>query len=209
MGRPFHRLRRDLVKNSHVSLCLFVLITVSLSIGCQRKVAVPKNFKHWNSADGAFALDYPSTWIAQGGIDKNRGNSHVKLEKGGVSIRVDASFQQSVIGDILGGSFDTTDMPDSSQPEALLHEKNLDYYKDNYQNYQEEGAETIKLPIGAARVAEFTAADGLFNIRGIRATIVTRDKGVTFRAYAPEGQWEDFGPVFDQMLESMKRGVKK
>lgn len=195
--------------SSAISPWLLVLLPLAFLVGCQQKVAVPNKFKHWNSGDGAFALDYPFGWLPQGGIDKNRGNSHVIFEKGGINIRVDASFQQSVMGDLLGGAFDTTGLPDDAQPEAQLHAKNYEYYKENYTNYNELPAETIDIPIGSTRVAEFTATEGLSTIHGIRATTVTADKGVTFRAYAPESQWEDFKPVFYKLLEGMKRGVRK
>jgi len=99
-------------------------------------------------------------------------------------------------------------LPDESRFEARLHEYNLDFYKEHYRDYKEVNITTKKLPIGRARVAEFTATKGYGKLCGIRATAVTRDKGVTFRALVPESQWEDFKPVFYRMLNSMERGVK-
>jgi hypothetical protein len=178
-------------------------------LGCQQSVEVPQKFKKWNCGDGSFAIEYPARWIPKGGINKNQGSSHLVVEKGGVSIRVDASFQDSVMGDLLGNAGDLSETPDDYRPEALLHEKNLDYYTENYRNYEEGPGETKRLPIGMTRITEFTASEGMGMIHGIRATAITRDRGVTFRAYAPESQWEDFRPVFYQLLDGMKRGVEK
>jgi hypothetical protein len=197
------------MNNSYMPACLATLILIAVFSGCQKPVEVPQNFKKWNSSDGAFAIELPSAWLPQGGVNKNHGSSYVKAEKGGVSIRVDASFTQSILGDIMGGSGNTSELPDDLRPEAMLHEQNLDYYKENYRDYEEDAAETKRLPIGMTRIAEFTATQGLGKIRGIRATVCTVDKGVTFRAFAPEGQWGDFKPVFYKLLEEMKRGVKQ
>jgi len=190
-------------------LGLLLLFSVAVCLlGCQQTVEVPREFKNWNSSDGAFALEYPTAWSPQGGIDKELGSSWAKFEEGNVSIRVDASFTQSVLRELMGTTRDTNKLPDESRFEARLHEYNLDFYKEHYRDYKEVNITTKKLPIGRARVAEFTATKGYGKLCGIRATAVTRDKGVTFRALVPESQWEDFKPVFYRMLNSMERGVK-
>ena len=173
------------VKTASQSGFLFAVVSICLFAGCQKKVSVPGEFKEWNSSDGAFALSYPSEWRAQGGVYKDEGSSWAKFEKDGVSIRVDASFTQSVLGDLMGGAGDTTDLPDDLRPEAKLHDHNLDFYKEHYRDYEEVSITTKELPIGRTRIAEFKATKGLSKLCGIRATATTRDKGITFRAYAP------------------------
>ena len=131
--------------------------------GCQQQVKVPQKFKEWNSADGSFAMEYPATWIPKGGVNKNHGSAHLKVERGGVSIRVDASFEQAIMGDLMNmggplGGIDMGELPEASRPEAMLHQKNLEYYTENYRNYEELPAETRRIPMGSARVAEFTAS---------------------------------------------------
>lgn len=195
-----------------LSICIFALPFLSLLVGCQQaKVAVPQNFDNWNSKDGAFAIDYPADWEPKGGASTGHGSSWAKFEEGGISIKIDASFTQSVLGDLMGNAGDTSELPDHERPEALLHDYNIDYYTENYRNYEELTIETKRLPIGMTRIAEFSASLGPLSgkIKGIRATTCTMDKGITFRAYAPESQWEEFKPVFEQMLDGMKRGRKE
>lgn len=194
------------MKTASQSGFLFAVVSICLFAGCQKKVSVPGEFKEWNSSDGAFALPYPAEWRAQGGVNKDEGSSWAKFEKDGVSIRVDASFAQSVLGDLMGEAGDANELPDFMRPEAMLHVHNLDFYKDNYRDYEEVSIVSKQLPVGRARIAEFTATQGLGKLCGIRATATTRDRGITFRAYVPEDQWEDFEPVFNQILAGMKRG---
>lgn len=197
--------------NKHTNSTIFLvgILAVTLLVGCQKTVEVPKQFEDWNSGDGAFAIQYPANWIPKGGINKNQGSSWAKFEDGPVSIRIDASFTQSVLGDLMGGAVDTSELPDDMRPEAELHEFNLEYYKENYRDYEEVSITTKRLPIGRTRIAEFTATQGFGKLYGIRATAITRDKGVTFRAFVPESQWRDFKPVFYEMLEGLKVGARK
>ena len=201
--------------------CLIALIAIccSLSLGCRRiEVKSPEAYKLWNSKCGSFALDYPEGWIAQGAGSKSSGNAYAEFKKGSYVARVDASFGDSVKGDIMGmgggmggvpGMGMDAEMEEALSPEAQVHEFWLKHYQKKYKKYKEGEPESIRVPLGATRLAEFSAKIGFSNVRGIRATTMSQHRGVTFFAYCPAAQWEEFKPVYMHMLESMKRGVEK
>jgi len=209
-GGPTTNSVRGVTVKRHLKLAIcFVALTSLVFVGCQQKVAVPDKYANYNCKDGSFAIDYPALFERKGGVNKNQGSAWAKFEKGGISIRVDSSFMQSVLGDIMGNSGDTSQMSDDERPEAQLHEFNREYYTEEYRDFEEEPGETKRLPLGMTRITVFTATDGFGKIKGIRSTTCQRDKGVTFRAYCPESQWDDFKPVFEKMLDSLKRGKPK
>ena len=189
--------------------------TLSLVAGCQpATVAVPDQFERWNSNDGSFAIEYPAGWEAKGSGNKSRGTAYARFENGAVKIRIDASFQDAVLGDLadMGGGtmLGDEEMDFTENREQKIHKFWLKHYQDKYNKFvEDEEGVASRVKLGANFTTRFSAVDGFAKLKGIRSTITSRDRGVTFFASCPEHQWKDFEPVFQRMLESMTLGVEK
>ena len=185
------------------SVALLIAGVLVLSSGCAPEmVSSPESYANFNSREGTFAMEYPEGWTADGNGNRSRGVAWAKFEKGPIEIRIDASFTDSLGGDIPTDN----DTPDELKPEALLQQHYLEYYQDKFSGYSQDEGETIRTSLGPTRMNKFTGSQGFSKIKGIRASIMGHDRGVTFLAHCPENQWETFEPVFDRMLRSMKVG---
>lgn len=202
-------MRRSLVSRFCSSIAL-TLGAICLS-GCGGGAAtVPASFSHYNANDGTFACDAPDGWEIKGG--GKRGPVWAKFTSGSAIVRINGSLSDSLMGDAMGGR--TADMQAIALEDApvhILHVANIDKAKEEYGGYTELAGypQELDCRCGPARVSEFTASSMGSKLHGYRATCLAHDKGLTIYCVAPEGQWKALQPSFDQILQSLERGIRE
>ena len=193
--------------------CLLIALLASPIIcGCgPATIKVPDKFTEYNSQDGTFAINYPEGWDAEGTGSRSRGMAYAIFSKGDMEIRLDASFFDSLAAGgqagqmIVGGEEAFKQLP----PEQMIQEKHLEWFEENFEKYEEDAGESLRIPLGASYVNEFSAQKGWIKVKGMRATTMGRDRSVTFHAFCPASKWKDFRPVFRKMFEELKAGVEQ
>lgn len=196
-------------------VCLFLGTLMAILAGCGSRIETPTEFTEWSSKDGTFMIDYPKGWEAKGG-----GKAHMqwaRFESGGASIRIGVSLSDSLMGDIatssenmLGGVFGNDGFEDNSAPEAI-HEISKDKVLEGkgYSNFKEGDGKEINTHLGRAWRTEFTARKNFTrSVRGYRVTILALDYSVNIFVDCNVRDWKTMQPVFNEMLEGMRRGVR-
>lgn len=185
------------------------LIVGSLSavVGCGggAPAVVPDSYGHFNSPGGTFACDQPEGWE----IKKSTGKVEwAKFNSGSAEIAVRTDVAGSLMAGPSGGRGSEENEDPTFAPVHALHVESMDKAAEDYSDYEEvQGPDEIDVPLGPARISEFTAATtfGTY-LRGYRVTILAHDKRVKVRAVCTEDEWPDLKPVFDKVIESMERG---
>jgi hypothetical protein len=198
-----------------------LLIAVSCGLaalltGCGKPadVAAPTTFAKYNAKNGDFALEYPDGWEAKGGGKKNHS---LKVTKGAVIIEVRSDLTGSLIGDIAGNSVGVMPggMPDGEfdaeldlAPVAQVHQMAQEEMAELIGSYSEGKAEKVSTAgFGEGRMSEFTGKQGLgVEIKGMRATVLGRDKRVVVVCTCPPSNWDALKPAFKKVIESLKYG---
>lgn len=167
-------------------------------------------FQHDNKE--AFKCEYPEGWSVESG-GTGGSTPWAKFEQGDVKIRVRSSMGASAIGDIsknLGGNVlgdAGGELDEELAPVANVHNLMKDQFAQDYGEYQESGAETIKSGFGDTRVSEFTASGSWGGtIRGMRASMLGLNLQFTVICDCPEDDWEVCRPIFERVIKSMSRG---
>jgi hypothetical protein len=202
----------------------FLLITVScglpiLSSGCGGgNVAAPTSFAKYNADNGDFAFEYPDGWDVSGFGKKNH---VVKITKGGATITVQSDLTGSLIGDIAGSAVTAmtgtvpgtgldAEATEDLEPVAQVHQMAQEAMAEEFGNYSEGEPEKVTPTLGNARMSEFTAKTGFGQeIRGIRATVLARDKRVVVICTCSASNWEALKPAFKKVIESLQYGQAK
>lgn len=187
----------------------FVVPTI---VGCgSARVQVPEAFAKWNSKDGTFAMEYPENWDADGNGSRSRGIAWALFNDGPVRVRIDVSFADSLA---IGGQASRSnqfgdEFIEPVPPEDIIQEKHRSWFEENFSDFEEDEGESKRLQLGGARINRFSGKNGMVKTKGIRATIMTNDRSVSYVAQCPASYWEDFEPVFVRMLDGMSRGTEE
>ena len=194
----------------HLNLLGMTFLVTALfvsTVGCGpgEPVAVPKSYENWNSPDGTFTLEYPKGWDAEGNGNRSRGIAWALFTKRALRVRLDASFADSLGVGAQGMNEDFEIMP----LEEALQKKYRSHFEERFRGFEEDEGESKRLQLGPAFINKFSGKAGGIKTKGIRATIIANDRTVYFEAHCPESQWEDFEPVFEKMLDGVKRGVEE
>ena len=93
-------------------------------------------------------------------------------------------------------------------PIERLHEANRKTYEILMRDYEEQPGQPFQSPAGEARVSEFTAKDGILGsqVRGYRATILGKERGITVLAKCSDGNWTALKPAFIRVINSVGPG---
>lgn len=193
--------------------CLMVAtLVVPLLSGCApAKVAIPDKFTEYNSMDGTFAINYPDGWDVEGTGSRSRGKAYAIFTKGPMEIRLDASFFDSLAsgsgtGQQIVGEMAGVDGGFNMLPEEMIQEKNLSWFEEHFEKFEDKEQELVKIPLGKACLNEFSGQKDWLKVKGMRASIMARDRTVSFHAYCPASKWDDFGPIFRKMFDELKMG---
>ena len=189
-----------------------ILLLVGLFAGCGTTIPVPKSYAQLHAKDGTFCVDYPEGWTAEKGGRPDGSIQWAKAYFGNAKARVDATFEDSVIGDIVsmgGGSaiLGGEEPYDEESPQAVIHARHIKTYEETLPGYRERNPTAIRVSLGDAIRTEFVCRPGMVKMHGYRATVLTSKRSVTFLAYGPDSQWDTLEPIFDKMMRSLKRGA--
>lgn len=192
------------------------------SIGCGvGDVPAPTTFAKYNAQNGDFAFEYPEGWDTAG---YGKQNHVVEITKGAVAITVKSDLTGSLVGDIIGSGMSvmTGGAPpgelDEKQAEALedlepvaqVHQLGQKELAEAVSNYSEGKAEKISTSLGEGRKSEFTGKQSLGReIRGLRVTVLARDKRVVVICSCPASNWQTLQPAFEKLIASLQSGTAK
>lgn len=177
--------------------------------GCSGgSVEMPTSYESWNAKDGTFRLDYPANWKAAGG--GKQGIQWATFTSGGAEIRVSVDRSSSLINDIMdptGAGMDE-DLPEELAPVAQVHEMKRDVVAADMSAYKEDDPIKFETKLGEGRKSAFSASVGLGRkIKGYRATVISRERGINILCKGPVKSWEKLQPVFDKVLDSLDYGT--
>jgi hypothetical protein len=163
-------------------------------------VAVPTSFDTYDVPEG-FHCEYPADWKARHEGVKDHYDWTCK--RGAASVHISQGMVGSLLGDIAGALGGQDNNPEHS-PVARVHEVKRRVIADEFQNYQEEPAQTVNTHFGQARRSAFTAS-GTFGrkIRGYRATALALQTQFDVVCQCPEADWENLQPAFARVIESL------
>lgn len=196
---------------------ILALMCVVAAGGCSSSVAAPTNYKTWNATDGTFALEYPEDWDASGG-GKN-GVQWAEFKQGSARISIRVSLVSSLLGDIaqsagtMAGANDPfseidPELAKEMAPVSAAHENGKDMFTKEFSRYKEQDSVAYESGFGDSRKSEFTARSGLSGkLRGYRATVLGRDRGVHICCWCKDSNWQALQPAFDQILAGMRQGT--
>jgi len=213
----FFAIRTVNMMKSYVSMMSLLLI-VSVS-GCSSEpITAPQtddDYTQWNAKDGTFRIDYPKDWEAKGG-GKNS-IQWARFTKGNAEIYVNVKFSDSALADVMGAGGGVMDMggalgvddEDLPSPVAVIHETKKEEVAQDFSNYTEGEAEVIRPFLGEGRRSEFSATKALGKVKGYRATILSRDRGITVICRCAESDWPALQPAFEKILNQMTKGSKQ
>lgn len=200
-----------------IAVVTLIAFSLALGAGCgSAPVEAPTSYETWNAKDGTFQLEYPEGWEAKGG--GQRGIQWARINEGDAEIYVNVSTTDSLIGEIAGSPADVLGDALGEEPDPELsaaravHDQNKDRVVEDakYKEYQEEEIGTLFNPtLGEAYRTEFTAKKGMTKVKGIRASILGHDKGVTVVMHAKPKDYEKLKPAFIRILEGMKPGTRQ
>ena len=196
---------------------LLSLLLLASMLGCgSAPVAAPTAYEVWNAKDGTFRIEYPADWTADGGGKQSI--QWARFQKGSAEIYVNVKFSDSAMGDIMGaggggimdigGAMGIEDQ-DLPSPVAAMHASKKDEVAAEYSNYSEGDAIPIRPMLGDGRKSEFSASKAFGTIKGYRATILNKDRGITVLCTCAESDWPTLQPAYDKILDGMTRGSRQ
>jgi hypothetical protein len=196
---------------------LFVIAPTALFLaaGCGEPIKVPTSYAKWTPESAIFHIDYPEGWEADGSGKNQR--QWAEFKKSGCAIKCETNVTQSLIGDIgkslntLGGGDEGLSQEEIEElaPAAQAHAfaKKADAVGKDYGSYKEEKeAIPFQAGTGDARKSVFTGSLMGRSVKGYRATLLTRDYGITVYCHCSAKDWEKMQPAFDKVLESVRSG---
>jgi hypothetical protein len=190
----------------------FAIGAMALHLGCGSKMEAPTTYERWVDEDGAFSIDYPADWSAEGG-GKN-GVKWAEFSNGTALIKLDFDTTSSIIGDIAGSQNQGARFGDEPLPPEIemklapvhkAHEFNKDRTALLYSDFQETAAEKYTSGLGDSRKSEFVSSSLMGSVRGYRSTALTINQAVIVVCSCSASDWETLKPAFDKILASLGR----
>src|SRR5262249_48906932 len=151
-------------------------------------------------ASEGFRCDYPAGWKAR--LEGVKDHYDFTCTRGAASIHISQGLVGSLLGDIAGAMGGQDNNPGHS-PVARVHETRRRLIADEFQNYQEESAQTVNTHFGQARRSAFTASGNFGRkIRGYRATVLGHMTAFDVVCQCPAADWDNLEPAFTRAIES-------
>jgi hypothetical protein len=163
-------------------------------------VPVPKAFATFQTPDHSLRCDFPSDW--KHSLEGVKDHAELTFRSGVASIHIHQEFLKSAPGDPPAGGDD----PERSLA-AVVHERQQAAVGDEWNDYQEEEAETVRTGYGLARRSAFTAAGPRGVVRGYRATVVGAAALFEVVCQCPNADWDNLEPAFARVIQSMTPGT--
>jgi len=172
--------------------------------GCASRMEAPTAFETYTDKEGQFTCLYPKGWEKEGGGRPDY--SWAKFSKGSAQIRISADLAGSLMADIAKAASASSGKAADEEPLLQIHERMKKSLLDEFNNYREKPARTIKTKLGDARQSEFNAT-GSFGSRlhGLRTTFLSNDRRITVICYCMATDWRTLKPAFDTVIQSVSR----
>jgi len=189
-------------------LVLAVVVSAVIAIGgCSGRAIVPTSFNTYNSKDGAFKIDYPAQWQAEG--NSKSGYAWAKFASGSAEITIDANVVGSLIAEIARTrsqmhGIQNTD-PENA-PVAVVHENERQGFEEDG-SVQEQEPLPINTGFGDSRKSEYAGRRTFGgSIHGYRVTALSPEKRIRVVCQCSESEWESLKPAFDKAIKSVAMG---
>lgn len=194
-------------RSTNLALVLSTVVAVALA-GCGGKAVVPSSYKSYNAKNGAFKIEYPDGWTAEGG--GNAQYASAKFTSGKAQIEVYTGLSGSAMGDIAASQNRMSGAKDDDEtlaPVAKVHQVEQAGFVEE-QGAKEQPPVALKTGLGDTRKSEFTAS-GSFGgaMHGYRATALSRDFRIRIVCQCPEAEWAALKPAFDRIITSVSMGT--
>jgi hypothetical protein len=186
--------------------------------GAVDKTPLEKKYVKLEGPEKVWSFERPEDWTVEQMSGGTGGKPPVVLISGDDAIfRIKGSMGGSAIGSIaqaggaggiaVPGADAAVGGGDDLSPETAVHEFQKELFKADYSEFDEEPMQKLKMPYGEGRLSIFTAKEGFLSpkIKGYRVTFSDNNWQYNLRAYAPEGQWEKYQPIFKKMIDSISR----
>jgi hypothetical protein len=194
---------------SVIGTALVVVVVIVLAIvivfrAGTAKTPTPQEYVGYDAPEDVFHVDFPKGWNIQHGGMKTI--YWATAEKGSASIKVHESFIGSLLGDIANAGTPDLNVPDEELPVSKVHEMKRILMDDDYTNYREEPAVSVRTRFGLARRSEFTGREGLKKVRGYRVTTLAGQEQIRIVCTCSPSDWDNLEPAFNRVIESVGRG---
>lgn len=181
--------------------------------------SAPVGMKTYEAADHAFSIARPADWHTLSS-NQNGTGSKVRIQRDANSeVVVTCDLSGSLMLDLsrngnpLGANFPGMEgsgggaFAAQKTPLESAHEFGAAHLKGEFQHYVEQPAKPSVVGGHEALVSAFTAqtADMLNShaVVGKRITVLAGNRPVTFDAFCPKGEENDFYPTVDAMLKTL------
>jgi hypothetical protein len=186
-----------------VTFCLLI-------VGCSGSAKVPTTYSLYNSKDGAFACEAPDGWEIKGGGGKSGSPTWARFQSGSATIEIKSSVVGSLLSDAQGGASAQGSLPPEFEPVHGYHIEVMEQAKEKYKEYTESTPDpaVIEVPLGPARISEFTAKSAFGTaLHGCRGTVIGHDMGFIIYCDCPESEWQVLKPAFEKIFATMEVGT--
>jgi hypothetical protein len=190
-----------------------VLGGLLVASGCSGRATTPTSFKKFNARDGTVQCQVPSDWdLKSGGPGGSKGFLGCRFQKGGATLRIEASLVGSLFGDMAraGGQrmgLDADEIDPELTPVGVAHKLSIERVTEDLGELDVKSTDTVQTGLGDTRISEFTYS-GTFGAQthGYLATALGHEKGIRVICTCPEKDWETLKPAFEKVIKSLDRG---
>jgi hypothetical protein len=201
-----------------------VIAGIVLTIGGSGKsvaVAAPTQWTKYTSTDKTFLCEAPNGWKkSERGVPGGMAGG-VIFRQGKAVIDVSSDLMGSLMGDIaassdaqmsnlassLPGGDNAASVSQRRPPVEKLHLAALEDMQDKYEDYEESEMKAFPCALGEARVSEFTGKSRkMGKRRGLRATILGRERRVTVLCACRPDDFKTLSPAFSKVMRSLAAG---
>jgi FHA domain len=175
---------------------------------------VPQKYILFNPKSYATMLscEVPEDWKQQIGGGQNIGPILARFTDRRLSIEICENLRGGRIREIVAVMRQKADpaLRDAS-PAELIHVHQRHQLSENFKSYSEQPrSRGIKTKgFGEGQISDFTATEGFLGteVRGCRATVVSRTLQFTVTCKCPPSLFQDAKPVFEKVISTLNWGV--
>jgi hypothetical protein len=175
--------------------------------GCgSHRAVVPTSYDTYNVKSGAFKIEYPGGWKAEGGGQSGFG--WATFTSGNAKISVGTSLAGSLIGGLAGAGIHVMGTEDDPHlaPVARVHQSERKEFEEEG-GVKEQDPVVVQTKMGEGRKSEFAGKTTFGSpIHGYRATVLSINHRIRVVCQCPQAEWETLKPAFDICIESVGEG---
>jgi hypothetical protein len=192
---------------NRMGLAIAIISAIGLG-GCESRAVIPSSYETYFVKNGIFKIKYPVGWEVKGGGANNI--AWAEFSSGGAVISIKTNLAGSLLGDRAQASkqmMGNQPVDPSLEPVAVVHEAEKDDFEES-EGVKERDPVVITTGFGDSRKSDFTGQSTFgASTRGYRVTALGLDHRIRVVCRCPESEWAALQPAFDQVIESVARGV--